>query len=130
MRILLSLIVAIFFCAPFSKAQSYLTPTGDSLGSFRQAQRNFYQWKQQHDLKKTRGWKSFKRFEQETQLRTNGHGEQDGIEAYLEALLTTTASKANSKAAMLSAPRSRGRGCRSHADLKAPAAPAYSGRCI
>ena len=104
MRILLSLIVAIFFCAPFSKAQSYLTPTGDSLGSFRQAQRNFYQWKQQHDLKKTRGWKSFKRFEQETQLRTNGHGEQDGIEAYLEALLTTSASKANSKAAMLSAP--------------------------
>jgi photosystem II stability/assembly factor-like uncharacterized protein len=75
------------------QAQEFLKPANNQTPSFRQLQRNFNEWKQQQDLRTKKGWKSFKRWEQETQMHTNGHGETDGVEEYLNALLNAADEK-------------------------------------
>ncbi len=98
------LFTAVFLLCDPASAQVFLRQHPDSVRSFRQLQRDFNEWKQTHDLKKTKGWKSFKRFEQETALHTNGHGETDGVEQYLQALLDVTASNEQARSAFTPAP--------------------------
>lgn len=98
------LLVLIFLCTNQTFAQVFLRQHKDSVRSFRQMQRDFYEWKQTHDLNKTKGWKAFKRFEHETTLHTNGHGETEGVEQYLSELIRVADEKATYRTGISSGP--------------------------
>lgn len=100
---LITLLFLILCCRP-SSAQVFLRQHPDSVRSFRQLQRDFNEWKKSRDLKKIKGWKAFKRFEYETSLHTNGHGETDGIEQYLSEIINVTEAKKNQRSTLSSSP--------------------------
>ncbi len=60
----------------FSKAQQFLktNPPGKKL-SFIEMQKRFDDWAKTTDLKKTKHWKYYKRWENDMLMKTNGHGE-------------------------------------------------------
>ncbi len=66
---LLSMVVNILSAQPFIKKQA-----GKAL-TFVEMQRQFSDFKKTHDLSKTKHWKYYKRWENEMQFKTNGHGE-------------------------------------------------------
>jgi photosystem II stability/assembly factor-like uncharacterized protein len=76
-----------------SKAQSFIKNTSNRALTFKELQLQFHQFKQTHDLKTTKGWKTFKRFEMDMQLHTNGRGEPDGFEDYINAALAVAKEK-------------------------------------
>lgn len=104
MRYIITVLLVLFLSGPSGFAQQYLKNRPDSVRSFRQLQRDFYEWKKEKNISKIRGWKSFKRFEQEAQMHTNGHGEQDGVEAYLNAMIQAAAEKSSARSTLASAP--------------------------
>ena len=55
-------------------AQKFLKPIPGKKMEFLEMQRQFNDWKKTHNLKKEKGWKSFKRWENETQMHTNANG--------------------------------------------------------
>ena len=66
-------------------AQPVRSGTGAS-DDFRSLQRDFNAWKKENDLGTLKGWKAFKRWEQETQMHTDAKGEPNVPTEYLQAL--------------------------------------------
>ena len=66
-------------------AQPIRSGTGAS-DDFRSLQRDFNAWKKENDLGTLKGWKVFKRWEQETQMHTDAKGEPNVPTEYLQAL--------------------------------------------
>lgn len=99
-------------CLPFlllciqsgAAAQEFIKAPGGNTPSFRQLQRDFYEWKKERPLQQVKGWKYFKRWEQETQLHTNGHGETEGIEAYLGEMVRVAGEKSASRSSFSPTP--------------------------
>lgn len=85
-------------------AQEFIKSPENNNPSFRQVQRDFYEWKKNHSINEIKGWKTFKRWEHETQLHTNGHGETDGVEAYLAEMVRVAGEKSLSRSALTTAP--------------------------
>lgn len=91
MKSFLNLVIASLFLLQYSvNAQSFLSNTQNRALSFKELQLQFEAYKKANDLKTTKGWKSFKRYEYEMQLHTNGRGEPDGFEDYINAALERT----------------------------------------
>jgi photosystem II stability/assembly factor-like uncharacterized protein len=75
--------------------------TGDSAISFTQLQKQFDDWKKDKDLSREKNWKYFKHWEYETQMHTNGSGEQADATDYLNAAVAMANQKqANSNSRM------------------------------
>jgi photosystem II stability/assembly factor-like uncharacterized protein len=74
---------AFLFACISSFAQSFFKNTTGRALTFKELQLQFHNFKSQNNLKTQKNWKSFKRWEHETQLHTNGHGEPDGFEDYV-----------------------------------------------
>ena len=86
----------LFFAVTF-QAQTFLRKNYTSQPlTFKQLQLNFNDWKKTHDLKKERHWKSFKRWEMETQMHTNAKGEPDFEAAYINAAINAAKEKESS----------------------------------
>lgn len=68
-------------------AQEYFRKPGQAPYSFKDMQYNFELWKQSHDLKKERGWKNFKRWEQDMTTHTDANGELVENKVYMDAVL-------------------------------------------
>lgn len=73
--------------------QSFLKNTTNRALTFREIQLSFDQFRKTHDLRTEKNWKYFKRFEAEMQLHTNGRGEPDGIEEYLQTAVAVAEEK-------------------------------------
>jgi photosystem II stability/assembly factor-like uncharacterized protein len=56
--------------------------------TFKELQLQFAQFKKSHDLKKTKGWKYFKRYEADMQLHTNERGEPAGFDEYVKEAMS------------------------------------------
>lgn len=68
-------------------AQSFIkNVTGRGL-TFKEMQRQWSDYKKQNDLRNKKHWKSFKRWEHDMQMHTNGHGEPDGFSDYVNAAI-------------------------------------------
>ncbi len=61
--------------------------------TFKEVQQQFNSFKASHDLTKEKGWKSFKRWEHETQLHTNTQGEPDGFDVYRQEAINVANQK-------------------------------------
>lgn len=91
MRVFLSLVLCI---AAFSlNAQSFIKNPSNRALTFKEIQEQFTDFKRTHDLKKEKGWKSYKRWEYEMQFHTNAHGEPDGFSDYINAAVEVAESK-------------------------------------
>jgi photosystem II stability/assembly factor-like uncharacterized protein len=64
--------------------------------TFKEMQKQFSDFKKEKDLKKTKGWKYFKRWEQELQLHTDGSGKPVDAAIYISELNKETAKKNSS----------------------------------
>ena len=71
-----SLFLILIINLKFTNAQQFLktNPAGKKL-SFVELQKRFDDWSKITDLKKTKHWKYYKRWENDMLLKTNGHGE-------------------------------------------------------
>lgn len=67
--------------------------------TFKEIQKQFTVYQQTHDLSKENHWKNYKRWEYETQLHTNGHGEPDGYKDYVDAALEVAKQKQQAESA-------------------------------
>ena len=63
----------------------YLPDVSSASPSFRSVQKSFNNWKKSHDLNQQKGWKSFKRWEQEMQMHCDANGEPGNPSDYLNA---------------------------------------------
>ena len=61
--------------------------------SFKEMQQRFGTWAKSHDLKKEKGWKYYKRWEQEMLMHTDGQGVPADPEAYMKEVLKATREK-------------------------------------
>ena len=107
MKIILQLCITaglLFSSYDQMNAQEFLKGPVDNSPSFRQLQRDFYDWRKDKNLKEIKGWKTFKRWEHETQLHTNGHGETEGVESYLSELIRIADEKSTQRSAFSTAP--------------------------
>lgn len=76
------ILLCVVFTATIS-AQPFFRNTSKRALTFKEIQLQFNEFKKTHDLKKEKHWKSFKRYEADMQLHTNGHGEPAGFEDYI-----------------------------------------------
>jgi len=79
------------------QAQSFIHKKAGEPLDFREMQRQFAAWSKTHDLKTTKHWKYFKRWENEMQLHTNGIGEPGDPAIYIDASVTASTLKRNLK---------------------------------
>ena len=94
----LTLIFLLFIFATNLFAQKFIKSVPGKKIEFLEMQRQFNDWKKIHNLKKEKGWKSFKRWEHETQLHTNANGIPVDSKIMLSELLRNTRSaNTNSK---------------------------------
>lgn len=82
-------------------AQPFLRADGQPV-SFIEMQRRFGLWAKDHDLKKEKGWKYYKRWEQEMLFHTDGQGNPADPEAFMRELLRATEEKKGSATARFS----------------------------
>ncbi len=66
-------------------AQQFIKNTTGRALTFKEIQKQFDTFKKQNDLRKTTGWRSFKRWEFDMQMHTNTHGEPAGFDDYVNA---------------------------------------------
>jgi photosystem II stability/assembly factor-like uncharacterized protein len=85
----------VFFIQP-SPAQQFIKNTTNRALTFKEIQLQFDQFKRNNDLKTKKHWKSFKRYEMDMQLHTNGHGEPDGFNEYIQEALAVAEQKEQS----------------------------------
>lgn len=81
------------FISLIFKAQSFLKNTTNKALTFKELQLQFHDFKKSKDLKNQRHWKSFKRYESDMQMHTNGQGEPAGFEDYVNAAITVAEEK-------------------------------------
>ncbi|MFL5762958.1 MAG: T9SS type A sorting domain-containing protein [Bacteroidia bacterium] len=70
-----SILVLLFFFFHQSYAQRFIRRQPEKKLTFVEMQRQFDEFARTHDLKKTRHWKYYKRWENDMQYKTDGHGE-------------------------------------------------------
>ena len=73
-KILLSCVI-LFFCISEMNAQKFIRKVPNHKLTFIEMQHQFNEFAKQNDLKKTKHWKYYKRWENDMQFKTDGHGE-------------------------------------------------------
>ena len=81
------------------RAQAFIQNKSNGTLEFREMQRQFADFKKTHDLKTEKYWKHFKRYEEDMQRHTNGHGEPDGFDTFLEEAIRASAAQNGRQAA-------------------------------
>src|SRR3954469_23572036 len=76
-------------------AQKFIKNTTGRALTFKEIQKQFDTFKKQNDLRKTGGWKSFKRWEHDMQMHTNAQGEPAGFETYVNEAIAMSEFKQN-----------------------------------
>ena len=76
-----------FIAFVFSEAQTFFSIPEKNNANFKNLQKEFNGWKKNRDLSHERYWKSFKRWEQETQFHCDGNGEPGNPAEYISACL-------------------------------------------
>jgi len=61
--------------------------------TFLQAEKQFNEWRKQTDIKKVKGWKSYRRLASELYLHTDGHGNTIAADDYLKSLVNVADKK-------------------------------------
>jgi photosystem II stability/assembly factor-like uncharacterized protein len=82
-----------------SHAQPFLENPSGKQRSFRELVLTYESYRKSHELKPSDYWKHFKRYEQDMQLHTNGHGEPAGFAEYVEAAIAAAEERKNSQSA-------------------------------
>lgn len=79
------LLSIVFSCSiAFLNAQKFIRKIENKKLTFVEMQRQFDNWKQHTDLKTAKHWKYFKRWENDMQFKTNGHGELADPAIYID----------------------------------------------
>lgn len=68
----------------FVSAQKFIRKTADQKLTFVEMQRQFEEWRKHNDLKTAKNWKYYKRWENDMQYKTNGHGELADPSIYID----------------------------------------------
>jgi photosystem II stability/assembly factor-like uncharacterized protein len=76
-------------------AQKFIKNTTGRALTFKEIQKQFDTFKKQNDLRKTGGWKSFKRWEHDMQMHTNEQGEPAGFDTYVNEAIAMSEFKQN-----------------------------------
>jgi photosystem II stability/assembly factor-like uncharacterized protein len=89
-----AMLLTCFFAIHLCQAQQFLKkePSGKKM-SFVEMQKKFDEWSKTVDLKKTKHWKYYKRWESDMQLKTNGRGEPGDPSAYINEAVKAAAEK-------------------------------------
>lgn len=85
------LCLVLFCCALPFHAQPFLRSKPGEPRGFKELQLKFHDFEKQNDLKKSKLWKHYRRYEYEMQLHTNGRGEPDGFDTYINEALNAAA---------------------------------------
>ena len=85
-------IVLVLSCYILSAQDFIKNTTGRSL-TFKEVQKQFDDFRKSSNLSQTKHWKTFKRWEHETQLHTNTNGEPAGYQEYVDAAISVANSK-------------------------------------
>lgn len=87
--IMKNVIYVLILCASvnFLTAQSFIKNNQSRALSFKEMQLQFNAYKKQNDLTKVKGWKNFKRWENEMQLHTNTQGEPSHFDTYINEII-------------------------------------------
>jgi photosystem II stability/assembly factor-like uncharacterized protein len=80
-------LVLLLLLAILTNAQTFIRNTTGRALTFREMQKQWSDYKKNNDLKGKKHWKSFKRWEHDMQMHTNGHGEPDGFDEYVNAAI-------------------------------------------
>ncbi len=89
-------IAATAFCITFSSAQAFLEKnTSAKKLTFVEMQKRFDDWSKTTDLKKTKHWKYYKRWENDMQFKTNGKGEPGDPAIYINEAVKVANDKNN-----------------------------------
>ena len=96
--------ICLAFCCFLLHSQSFVKNNTNRALTFKEIQLQFDAFKKTHDLKTSKHWKSFKRYEADMQLHTNGHGEPDGFADYVEAAIAVAQEKEQAQSKTSSAP--------------------------
>ena len=100
MRVLLFLFLSVM-CFSLS-AQTVSKNTSNRALTFKEIQQQFNAFKKGKDLTKEKNWKSYKRWEYETQFHTNTIGEPAGFDDYINAAVEVAESKQYQERSMAS----------------------------
>jgi hypothetical protein len=80
-------------CTILVNSQPFIKNTTGRALSFKEIQLQFHQFKKTQDLTTQKHWKSFKRYEADMQLHTNGRGEPDGFAEYIQEAIAVASEK-------------------------------------
>ena len=89
------ILVLLFVLPSFFFAQQFVKNTSGRGLTLKEIQVQFDTYKKTHDLKKEKGWKSFKRWEHDMTLHTNTEGEPAGFDEYVNAAIDMADFKQN-----------------------------------
>jgi len=74
----------LFFLVSVSYSQSFIRRVSGDTMTFKEMQRQFTEWSKTHDLKTTKYWKYYKRWENEMQFHTDAKGEPANPAIYIK----------------------------------------------
>ena len=74
-------------------SQSFIKNTQQRPLSFKEMQLQFDDYKKKNDLSKVKGWKNFKRWENEMQLHTGTNGEPSHFDTYVNEIVNEANAK-------------------------------------
>ncbi len=94
------LLISISF---FVSGQSFTKNTTGRALTFKEVQKQFDTYRKSNDLSQKKHWKSFKRWEYETQFHTNTEGEPSGFKEYIDAAIEMANVKQQQEASSASA---------------------------
>ncbi|HET6993204.1 MAG TPA: hypothetical protein VFJ43_17855, partial [Bacteroidia bacterium] len=83
-------------------AQKFIKPPTDKAITFTEMQRQYNSWKKTVDLKKTKGWKYFARWEEDMLLHTNAKGEVADPTDYINAAIDVANEKQAANSQLMS----------------------------
>ncbi len=89
----LFIVLAICMQVGISFAQNFIHRTSNRPLTFLEMQKQFDEWENTIDLKKEKGWKSFKRYEMEMQFHTDAQGNPGDPKGYIQAMSDAAAQK-------------------------------------
>src|SRR3989344_9482345 len=92
--VILFLIMATTYLSVFGQKFLKPSPTKKPV-EYKEMQRQFNDWKKTHDLKKEKGWKYFKRWENEMQMHTNAEGNPVDSKVLLTEILKNAKNQTN-----------------------------------
>lgn len=87
------LILPLIVSATTSVAQPFIRNDKNRALTFKEVQLQFEEFRRNNDLEKVKHWKSFKRYETDMVRHSNGRGEPDGFDIYIEEALRAAAEK-------------------------------------